>query len=56
MITKQQIEKMSNRQAISLLFYIGNNINKIATNEEDVEIYLQAIECAINALGVEKLK
>lgn len=50
MIKKQQIKNMSNRQAISLLFYIGNNIKKIATNEEDAEIYLQAIECAVNAL------
>jgi predicted GNAT superfamily acetyltransferase len=41
---------MSNKQAINLLFHIGNNISKIADNDEDAEIYLQAIEKAVNAL------
>lgn len=41
---------MSNKQAIGLLLHIGNNIDKIADNEEDVEIYLQAIEKAVGAL------
>ena len=41
---------MSNRQAINLLLHIGNNIGKIADNDEDAEIYLQAIEKAVDAL------
>jgi hypothetical protein len=41
---------MSNKQAINLLFHIGNNISKIADSDEDAEIYLQAIEKAVNAL------
>ena len=41
---------MSNKQAINLLFHIGNNIDKIADNDEDAEIYLQAIEKAVDAL------
>ena len=41
---------MSSKQAINLLFHIGNNISKIADNDEDAEIYLQAIEKAVNAL------
>jgi hypothetical protein len=41
---------MSNKQAINLLFHIGNNISKIADNNEDAEIYLQAIEKAVDAL------
>ena len=41
---------MSNKQAINLLLHIGNNINKIADNEEDAEVYLQAIEKAVNVL------
>lgn len=41
---------MSNKQAINLLFHIGNNIDKIADNDEDVEVYLQAIEKAVDAL------
>lgn len=43
-------EKMSNKQAINLLFHIGNNIDKIADNDEDAEVYLQAIEKAVDAL------
>ena len=43
-------EGMSNKQAINLLFHIGNNIGRIADNDEDAEIYLQAIEKAVNAL------
>jgi hypothetical protein len=43
-------EGMSNKQAINLLFHIGNNIDKIADNDEDAEIYLQAIEKAVYAL------
>lgn len=41
---------MPNEQAINLLHHIGNNIDKIADNDEDVEVYLQAIEKAVNAL------
>lgn len=41
---------MSNKQAINLLLHIGNNISKIADNDEDAEIYLQAIEKAVDAL------
>lgn len=41
---------MSNKQAINLLFHIGNNISKIADNDEDAEIYIQAIEKAVDAL------
>lgn len=41
---------MSNEQAINLLFHIGNNISKIADNDDDAEIYLQAIEKAVGAL------
>lgn len=43
-------EGMPNEQAINLLFHIGNNISKIADNDEDTEIYLQAIERAIDSL------
>lgn len=43
-------EGMSNKQAINLLFHIGNNINKVAENDEDAEVYLQAIEKAVSAL------
>ena len=43
-------EGMSNKQAINLLFHIGNNIGKIADNDEDAEVYLQAIEKAVNVL------
>ena len=41
---------MSNKQAINLLLHIGNNIYKIADNDEDAEVYLQAIEKAVSAL------
>lgn len=41
---------MSNKQAINLLLHIGNNIHKVADNDEDAEIYLQAIEKAVDAL------
>lgn len=40
---------MSNVQAISILYHIGNNISNIA-NDEDAEVYLQAIETAVEAL------
>lgn len=43
-------EGMSNKQAINLLLHIGNNISKIADNDEDAEIYIQAIEKAVDAL------
>ena len=43
-------EGMSNKRAINLLFHIGNNIGRIADNDEDAEIYLQAIEKAVDAL------
>ena len=43
-------EGMSNKQAINLLFHIGNNINRIADNDDDAEVYLQAIEKAVNVL------
>ena len=43
-------EGMSNQQAINLLFHIGNNIGRIADNDEDAEVYLQAIDKAVNAL------
>ena len=41
---------MSNKQAINLLLHIGNNIDKIADNDEDAEVYLQAIEKAVSVL------
>lgn len=41
---------MPNEQAINLLLHIGNNIYKIADNDEDAEVYLQAIEKAVNVL------
>lgn len=41
---------MPNEQAINLLFHIGNNIDKIADNDEDAEVYLQAIEKAVSVL------
>lgn len=44
-------EGMPNKQAINLLFHIGNNIDKIADNDEDAEIYLQAIEKAVSVLS-----
>lgn len=43
-------EGMPNEQAINLLFHIGNNISKIADNDEDAEVYLRAIEKAISVL------
>ena len=43
--------EMSNKQAINLLFHIGNNISKIAENDEDSEIYLKAIDKAVYALN-----
>ena len=42
--------EMSNKQAINLLYHIANNINKIADNDEDAEVYLQAIDKAVWAL------
>lgn len=47
---KKNNNGMTNKQAINLLFHIGNNIDKIAVNEEDTEVYLQAIEKAVDAL------
>lgn len=47
---RKEDEGMSNKQAINLLFHIGNNIGKIADNDEDAEIYLQAIEKAVSVL------
>ena len=41
---------MTNKQAINLLFHIGNNISRIADNEEEVEVYLKAIDKAVSAL------
>lgn len=41
---------MPNNQAINLLLHIGNNIDKIADNDEDAEVYLQAIEKAVSVL------
>lgn len=43
-------DEMPNEQAVNLLFHIGNNIYRIATSDEDAEVYLQAIEKAINVL------
>ena len=42
--------EMSNKQAINLLYHIANNIGRIADNDEDVEVYLKAIEKAISSL------
>ena len=42
---------VSNKQAINLLFHIGNNIGRIADNDEDAEVYLQAIDKAVSALS-----
>ena len=47
---KKDENMMSNKEAVKILFHIGNNIDKIAANEEDTEIYLQAIEKAISVL------
>ena len=43
-------EGMPKEQAINLLLHIGNNISKIADNDDDAEIYLQAIEKAVSVL------
>lgn len=48
--TNNTDDDMSNKQAINLLLHIGNNISKIADNEEDAEVYLKAIDRAVNAL------
>ena len=42
---------MPTSQAINLLFHIANNINKVTDVEEEQEVYLQAIEKAIEALS-----
>jgi hypothetical protein len=42
--------EMSNKQAVNLLFHIANNIHKIAENDEDVEVYIKAIDKAVGAL------
>ena len=47
---KDNVNKISNKEAINLLFHIGNNISKIADNEEDAEVYLKAIDKAVSAL------
>lgn len=47
---RKEDEGMPNEQAINLLFHIGNNIYKIADNDEDAEVYLQAIEKAVSVL------
>ena len=47
---KNKNDEMTNKQAINLLFHIGNNISRIADNEEDVEVYLKAIDKAVSAL------
>ena len=47
---KKDDNEMTNKQTINLLFHIGNNINKIADNEEDAEVYLKAIDKAVSAL------
>ena len=43
--------EMSNEQAINLLYHIANNIGNLADNDEDAEVYLQAIEKAVSALN-----
>lgn len=48
---KDDVNEMTNKQAINLLFHIGNNIGKIADNEEDAEVYLKAIDKAVSALS-----
>ena len=47
---KNKDDEMTNKQAINLLFHIGNNISRIADNEEDVEVYLKSIDKAVSAL------
>ena len=47
---KKDDNEMTNKQAINLLFHIGNNISRIADNEEDAEVYLKAIDKAVSAL------
>ena len=47
---KKDDNEMTNKQAINLLFHIGNNISRIAENEEDAEVYLKAIDKAVSAL------
>lgn len=41
---------MSNKQAINLLFHIANNINRIADNDDDANVYLEAIDKAVESL------
>ena len=41
---------MPTSQAINLLFHIANNISKVTDVEEEQEVYLQAIEKAVEAL------
>lgn len=48
---KKDDNEMTNKQAINLLFHIGNNISRIADNEEDAEVYLKAIDKAVSALS-----
>ena len=47
---KKDDNEMTNKQAINLLFHIGNNISKIADNESDADVYLKAIDKAVSAL------
>ncbi len=47
---RKKDNEMSNKQAINLLYHIANNINRIAENDEDAEVYLKAIDKAVNAL------
>lgn len=48
-----ETDTMPNSQAINLLFHIANNIGKFTLNEEEQEVYIQAIETAINKLKEE---
>ena len=48
--SKKNDNEMSNKQAVNLLFHIANNIDRIAENNEDAEVYLKAIDKAVNAL------
>ena len=48
-----ETDTMPNSQVINLLYHIANNIDRIADNDEDAEVYIQAIETAINKLKEE---
>lgn len=47
---KSITNQMSNNQAIKLLIHIGNNVDRLVDSPDDVEIYLLALEKAIDAL------